>query len=82
MNLDTAVVVNEPEFAKAVHEEADAGARSADHLCQGLLRDGRYATTGAFQRPFSLASRISACSHAENLARGLANDCVQMRPCS
>jgi hypothetical protein len=24
MNLYTAVVVNEPEFAKAVHEEADA----------------------------------------------------------
>jgi hypothetical protein len=24
VNLDAAVVVNEPEFAKAVHEEADA----------------------------------------------------------
>src|ERR1035437_7251231 len=41
VNLDAAVVVNEPEFAKAVHEEADAGAGSADHLCKGLLSDGR-----------------------------------------
>ena len=31
MNLDAAVVVNEPEFAKAVHEEADAGAGLQNH---------------------------------------------------
>jgi len=41
MNLYAAVIVNEPEFAKAVHEKADAGTRSADHLRQGLLRDRR-----------------------------------------
>ena len=42
MNLDPPVVVNEAEPAKAVHEEADTRARSADHFCKGLLRDGRY----------------------------------------
>jgi hypothetical protein len=41
-NMDATVVFNKPEFAKAVHEEADAGAGSANHLCQGLLSDGRY----------------------------------------
>ena len=41
VNLDAAVVVNESELAETVHEEADAGPRSADHLCQSLMRDGR-----------------------------------------
>ena len=42
MNLDAAVVVvlDESVSAKAVHEEADAGAGGTDHLCQGLLCDG------------------------------------------
>src|ERR1035441_5905400 len=39
VNLDVPVVLNKPEFAKAVHEETDAGASGADHLRQGLLRD-------------------------------------------
>src|SRR5580704_540625 len=41
MNLDAAVVLNKAEFAKAIHEEADAGPSGADHLCQGFLRDLR-----------------------------------------
>src|ERR1035441_7529870 len=41
VNLDAAVVVNESESAKAVHEEANARTGSADHLRQGLLGDGR-----------------------------------------
>jgi len=39
--LDAAVVVDEAEFAKAIHEEADAGPGGADHLCQSLLSDTR-----------------------------------------
>jgi hypothetical protein len=39
--LDAAVVIDKAELAKAIHEEADAGPRSADHLCQGFLRNGR-----------------------------------------
>ena len=35
INLNAAVEVNKPEFAKPVHEEAYAGARRADHLGQG-----------------------------------------------
>ena len=41
MNLDAALVCNKAEFAKAIHEEADAGPSGADHLCQGFLRDLR-----------------------------------------
>ena len=39
VNLDAPVVFDKTEFAKAVHKETDAGASSADHLRQGLLRD-------------------------------------------
>ena len=36
MNLDAALVCNKAEFAKAIHEEADALQRSADHLLPGI----------------------------------------------
>jgi hypothetical protein len=32
VNLDAALVFDEAEFAKAVHQEVDAGASAADHL--------------------------------------------------
>jgi hypothetical protein len=41
MNPDAAVVFNQAELAKAIHEEADAGPGGADHLRQSFLRDGR-----------------------------------------
>ena len=41
MHPDAAVVFDKPEFAKAIHEEADAGPRGADHLRQRLLCYGR-----------------------------------------
>ena len=41
VNPDAAVVFDEAEFAETIHEEADAGARGADHCGQGLLRDRR-----------------------------------------
>src|ERR1035441_6341263 len=41
MDPDAAVVIDEAKLAKAIHEEADAGAGGADHLRQRLLRDGR-----------------------------------------
>src|SRR5216683_6546760 len=37
VNAQFAVVLNEPKLAKAVHEEADARARGADHLRQNFL---------------------------------------------
>ena len=37
VHLDVAVVANESEFAKAIHEEADAGSRGTNHLSQGFL---------------------------------------------
>ena len=40
MHLDAAVVTDEAELAKAVHKEAYAGPRGADHVRQRLLRDG------------------------------------------
>ena len=39
MNLDAPVIFDKTELAKSIHEEADAGARGADHLRQRLLRD-------------------------------------------
>ena len=39
--LNAAVVIDKAEFAKAIHEEADAGPRGTDHLRQGFLRNGR-----------------------------------------
>src|SRR6202043_3096555 len=49
VNLDLAVIANESELAKLVHEKADAGARGADHFCQRLLADmGRDRLRGAF----------------------------------
>ena len=44
MNLDVSVVIDEAKLAKLVHEMADAGSGSADHLCQCFLtniREGR-----------------------------------------
>ena len=39
VDLQTAIVVNEPQFLEFIHEEIDAGARRADHLRQHLLGD-------------------------------------------
>src|ERR1700730_4679848 len=39
MDLDLAVIGNEAELAKFVHEKADAGACCTDHLRQRLLAD-------------------------------------------
>jgi len=39
MNMDTAVVLNKAELAKAIHEEADAGACGPDHIRQSFLRN-------------------------------------------
>src|SRR3979411_2383993 len=39
VNLDFAVVVDEALFAEFVHEEADPGARGADHFGQGFLTE-------------------------------------------
>src|SRR5579871_3408154 len=41
MYLNAAVVANEAELAKAIHEEADAGTSSADHIRQCFLRNRR-----------------------------------------
>ena len=41
VDADAAVVLDEAELAKAIHEEADAGAGGADHLRQSFLGDGR-----------------------------------------
>src|ERR1700745_641977 len=41
MNLDLAVVADEAELAKFVHEKADTGAGRPDHLCERLLADLR-----------------------------------------
>ena len=37
--MQSAVVFNESQLPKLVHEEADSGARGADHLCQSFLTD-------------------------------------------
>ena len=37
VDTNAAVVLDEPEFAKPIHEEADARPCRADHLCQGFL---------------------------------------------
>ncbi len=37
MHLNIPVVANEPEFPKAIHEEADAGSRGTNHLSQSFL---------------------------------------------
>ena len=41
VDLDRAVVLDEPKLAEAVHEEADAGSRGADHVREGFLADFR-----------------------------------------
>ena len=41
MYLDTAVITDKTELAKAIHKEADAEPRGADHLRQSFLRDLR-----------------------------------------
>jgi len=41
VHADTAVVFDKAKLAEAVHEEADPGSRSADHIRQGLLGDRR-----------------------------------------
>ena len=40
VHLDAAVITDQAESAKAIHEEADARARGSDHLGQGFLRNG------------------------------------------
>ena len=40
VDTNASVVVDESKLAKAVHKEADAGARGADHLGKGFLGDG------------------------------------------
>jgi hypothetical protein len=40
VDADAALVLDEAELAKAVHEEADAGAGGADHFGEGFLGDG------------------------------------------
>src|SRR5436190_5346893 len=42
VDLEIAVVVDEPEISELVHEEIDARARRPDHFGKGLLRDLRY----------------------------------------
>jgi len=37
VDLQTAVVMNEPQFPEPVHEKAHSRTRGADHFCQGLL---------------------------------------------
>src|SRR5271154_1586178 len=39
MNPDAAVVFNEAELAKAIHEEAHTRPGGANHFCQSFLRD-------------------------------------------
>jgi hypothetical protein len=41
VHLNAAVGTDETKLAKAVHKEANAGPRGADHLRQGFLRSGR-----------------------------------------
>ena len=38
VDVHSAVVVNEAQFAELIHEETDAGPRSADHLGQRLWK--------------------------------------------
>ena len=42
MDFDTAVVINQTEFAKFVHEETHAGPGRSDHLCKRFLADFCY----------------------------------------
>jgi hypothetical protein len=39
VDLYTAVVADEAQFAESVHEKTDPGSGSADHLCQCFLID-------------------------------------------
>jgi hypothetical protein len=39
VNAQLTVVLDESQFAEAIHEEADSGAGGANHLCQGFLAD-------------------------------------------
>src|ERR1017187_102971 len=39
LQIITAVIVNEPQFPKPVHEKAHPRASCAYHLCEGLLTD-------------------------------------------
>jgi hypothetical protein len=49
VHLETTVVVDESQLPEAVHEEADSGARRADHLREGFLTDLRdYGFRNAF----------------------------------
>jgi len=41
MHLDAAVVIDQTEFAEAIHKKADARSSGADHFCQGLLGNER-----------------------------------------
>jgi len=61
VDADAAVVADKTELAKAIHKEADTGARGADHFSQGLLGDFR-------NQGFRLA-RLSKFRHQQENAR-------------
>jgi hypothetical protein len=42
MDFNVAVVIDQAQFPKFVHEKTHAGPRRADHLRQCLLADFRY----------------------------------------
>jgi hypothetical protein len=53
VNLQAAVVVNEPELPKRIHEEVDTRARRPDHLGQDFLRHSRKRAVRRFGFPVS-----------------------------
>ena len=46
VNLQSAILVKESQFAELIHEETDAGPRGADHLSQRFLTDLRVRLPG------------------------------------
>ena len=38
IDVNPTVVLDEPELTKSIHEKANSGAGSPDHVCQCLLR--------------------------------------------
>ncbi len=59
--FDPAVVFDEAELAEPIHEEADAGPRRTDHLCQRFLRNGGNAGI--------VLSRLTEFGHEQKNAR-------------
>src|SRR3954454_21605648 len=59
MNLQFSIVLNETKFPELVHEKADPGTSSADHLSQHLLRD-------IGDHSFGLAFLAKIGQHQEN----------------